>query len=432
MEQLADRLGGVEAAFPAYHVAGTNGKGSVSAFIASCLWAEGVAAGLFTSPPLQDPTERIVTAGHRISGPALVEAAGAVRLAVETMAEPPTAFEAWTGAAFWHFAAREVPAAVVEVGLGGRGDATSVLRRPCVSVLATVGRDHVAQLGHSLTAIAGEKAAIFRANTPALLGPLPRPATSVAVEAAARVGSPLFRFGNELRVDHIGVDPVSPTFDLQFDGPRGHERLTGLELGLSGLHQVRNAALAVAALRLGEMRGGPSVTEAAIRKGLRHVTWPGRLETAGNVLLDGAHNGHGAKALAAYMARLPGETVWVLGGLRDRPPRDLLGPLLPVTRSQAAVTVNNGRARTAAAWRAAGARHGHSVEAFSDLRDALSWASAQCRANDRVLVAGSLYLVGQARTLLGLLPAFPEDPSAAYASASCPSSVAGPVAGDRS
>jgi dihydrofolate synthase/folylpolyglutamate synthase len=412
MEALCAALGHPEEAFDAYHVAGTNGKGSVCAFLAAMLWQGRVPAGLYTSPPLQEASERLVVAARRIAGPDLARAADRVRAAATAMAEPPTAFEAWTGAAFDHLARAGIAVAVVEVGLGGRGDATAVLRRPLVSVLVTVARDHVAQLGPTLDRIAAEKAGIFRPGRPVVLGRLGPSARRVARGVASSLGCPVVELGRDIRATVRGLDGAGrAVVDLDLDLPGGRERLAGLELAFAGAHQADNAALAVAALRLGEARGGPRLEAGEIRRGLASAVWPGRLERQGDVLLDGAHNEAAARALARHLGAMGwggGDLTWVLAGMRDRPPAALLGPLLPLADRVVVTPIASARGRPARVWRVALARRGRRAEEASDAAAALRLAMAG-REGARVLVAGSLALVGEARTALGLAPAFPED-----------------------
>lgn len=408
IDALTAALGRPERSFAAYHVAGTNGKGSVCAFLASILAAEGVATGLYTSPHLQVPSERILVDQARIAPADLAQAVDAVRAAAPTLPEAPTAFEAWTAVAFWHFARARVAAAVVEVGLGGRGDATAVLAEPVVSVLTTVHRDHVRQLGPTIAHIAAEKAGIFRAGRPVVLGRLGRAAAVVAEGRARALGCPLARLGDEVRVAAIGADSAGRwSFDLEIRLGGGVERLRGLRAGLAGRHQADNAALAVAALRAAERVGGARVREPAIRAGLAEAVWPGRLEGVGDILIDGAHNLQGARALAAHLDVLGGGVVWVLGGLADRPPSDLLDPLLARARVVVATTVASPRARPAAVWARLGARRGRFVATAPDTGAAIARARRELRPDERILVAGSLYLAGEARTVLDLAPPWP-------------------------
>ncbi len=408
VEALTEALGRPDRQFAPYHVAGTNGKGSVCAFLAAILAAQGIRAGLYTSPHLQEPSERIIVDQERVAGPDLAQAAAAVRAVATALPEAPTAFEAWTAAAFWHFARAGVPVAVVEVGLGGRGDATAVLERPLASVLATVHRDHVAQLGPTLDRIATEKAGVFRAGRPVVLGRLGAAARAVAEDRARALGCPLARLGEEVRARALLPDDDGRwSFDLELRLGAAVERLPALRPGLAGRHQVDNAALAVAALRMGERAGGPHVGEAAIRAGLARALWPGRLEAAGEVLIDGAHNLQGARALSNHLDRLGGRVVWVLGGLADRAPSDLLGPLLGHARAVVATTVSSPRARSAGAWARLCARRGRPAATAADVAEAVARARAVRRPGERVLVAGSLYLAGEARTALGLGPPWP-------------------------
>jgi dihydrofolate synthase/folylpolyglutamate synthase len=358
-------------------VAGTKGKGSTCAMLASILGAAGVRCGLYSKPHLQIYRERIRVDGRAISPAAfageLARFRGlAARLPPE--AGEPTTFEVTTAVALDFFARERCEVAVVEVGLGGRLDATNATD-PELSVITSISYDHTAILGRTLGAIATEKAGILRSGRTALIAQQ-RPAAMRALRHACRV---------------VGAkcDVVPPL-----------ER----ELPLAGAHQRQNAALAVAAARVLQL----DLSAAAIDTGLERVRWPGRFEVVGSappVVLDGAHNGASAEALATTLRSFAADRAvsLVIGINRDKDARAVLRPLLRIARRVwATQTVDNPRALAASDL--ARICHRQGAEAFvqPDLTRALAEAANQPDAV--VCVTGSLSLVGQARAALGLAP----------------------------
>ena len=362
-----------ERAFRVVHVAGTNGKGSTAAMCEAILRAAGVRTGLYTSPHLCRLTERVRVAGAEVSRAALVPHLEAALAA----AGPLTFFEAVTVAAFGLLAEARVEIAVVEVGLGGRLDATNVVDAPLASVVTSIGLDHQAMLGDSLEAIAREKVAICKPGAPAILAAAePAILSLLAEEARARGAGPVLRLGHEL---------------APLPGP----------LSLAGEHQRRNAALAVAAASAAL----PGLAEAAIGSGLSAVRWPGRLEQLARggqaYVLDLAHIAEGARALAVALGGLPRPRVLVFGVAADKDADAMLALLRP-----AVDTVIFTRGRSDRLVDPARLAKDSPSRMCSSVREALSAASAP---GGTVVVAGSCYLVGEVRAeLLGE----PEDPVA--------------------
>jgi dihydrofolate synthase/folylpolyglutamate synthase len=379
MERALDAMGHPERGLRVLHVAGTNGKGSTCAMAAQALCEAGHRTGLYTSPHLVRFNERIAVDGRPIDDGELSRAVEALRDACPWHDgggedERLTYFEVATLAALLHFAWRAVDVAVVEVGLGGRFDATNVVR-PIVCAVTRIAFDHAEMLGDSLEAIAGEKAGIMKPGVPVAVAHGQEPGAMRALEeAAARRGAPLV------------VAPPS------FDGP----------VGLAGPHQRGNAALAATALRLLGAAGLP-VPEHAISAGIAGASWPGRLETVGGVLLDGAHNPDGAAALARALTELhPGRPVeLVFGALADKDEGSMLRALAPAVRALHLVAPSSPRARppsTYLATAASLARGGADVHGST--AEALACARRAARDGALVVVAGSLYLVGEARAIL--------------------------------
>lgn len=357
-------------------VGGTKGKGSTCAMLASILGAAGVRCGLYTKPHLQSYRERVRTDGAAISTGAFAAAVGRMQGyvgALPAAAGEPTTFEVTTALALDQFAREHCEMAVVEVGLGGRLDATNATE-PFVSVITSISYDHTAILGRTLGAIAVEKAGILRVGRPALLAEQ-RPAAMRALRRACR---------------EIGADcqVVSP---LAYDVP------------LAGAHQRQNAALAVAAARL-----MAPVDDAQVEHGLVRVRWPGRFEVLDGdppMVLDGAHNGASAEALATTLQGFAaGRPIHLVIGInRDKDARAVLRHLLPLGHSVwVTQTADNARALSAADLGRLCTRLGVSAHVETKLAKALSNAASESCRRGVVCVTGSLMLVGQARATLGL------------------------------
>jgi dihydrofolate synthase / folylpolyglutamate synthase len=361
-------------------VAGTNGKGSTCATLASILGAGGTRCGLYTQPHLQSYLERVRVDGQAIQATAFSAAVERFKHLVEGLpadAGEPTTFEVTTALALDHFARENCEVAVVEVGLGGRLDATNATE-PCVSVIASIGHDHMAVLGRSLASIAQEKAGIVRAGRPAILAQQ-RPAALRALRQACR------QVGAECRV----VPPLQAA------------------LPQAGKHQRQNAALAVTAATI----LCPGLPQTAVQTGLARVRWPGRFEVvAGDppLVLDGAHNPEAAAALAPTLREFAAgrPVTLVLGILADKAAVGVLRPLLSVA-DQVWTTQAHDTPRALDPVRLASLcrRLGMPAQPEPDLATALAQAQRSAsQKNGVVCVTGSLLLVGQTRSRLGLAP----------------------------
>jgi dihydrofolate synthase/folylpolyglutamate synthase len=386
IEALLDALDRPERAYTLTQIGGTNGKGSTAAMLAAMLRADGRRVGLYTSPHLVSFRERIRVDGEAIAEDAVVD--GVEALGTLIAREDATVFEATTALALDHFARERVDIAVLEVGLGGRVDSTTV-GRPVVAVLGPIDFDHREFLGDTLTAIATEKAAIFRSGT-AISAAQPDEAAAVVLEHVARVGVPLLMEGRDLTVTLRARSLGGQRIDCAGPG----WRLDDLRLGLLGAYQPGNALLAVTAARV------LAVGERAIRDGLARARWPGRFDVrrrpGGWLVLDGAHNPAGARALAASLEAYFGDTPMTLifGVLRDKNAAGILQPLLGRARRVILTASASPRAVAPADLRAlvAGSRP---VEIAPTVAEALGLAEAVPGA-PLVCVAGSLALVGAA------------------------------------
>ena len=374
---VLEALGNPERAYRVVHVAGTNGKGSTCAMIDAGLRAANVRTGLFTSPHLIEPTERIQIDGIPVSQADFEHAFNVVHEIAEKLDLDchPTYFETVTAMAFWLFRERNIETAVIEVGLGGRLDSTNVVQ-PALTVITPIDFDHEAYLGHTIEAIAGEKAGILKPGVPAVFG-RQRPEASRVLEArAAELHVPVTHFEDfEIR-------------DLVIDA-RG-SRFSGIVCPLAGEHQVDNAVTAALALRV--LGISPD--------GIKDARWPGRLEHVSpnpDVILDGAHNPAGARALARYLERFyGGRRIWlVYGAMRDKAIGEVAEILFPVAAELVLTAPNMSRAlRPEALAEFAGRGH---IE--PNVEAAIAYAKTRAAEEDVIVITGSLFLVGEARAL---------------------------------
>jgi dihydrofolate synthase / folylpolyglutamate synthase len=392
IQLLLDALGRPQDRCRFVHVAGTNGKGSVCAMIESGLRAHGERTGLFTSPHLAEPAERIRIGGTPVSREQFAAAFDRVHACAEQMLADgtidlhPTYFETVTAMAMLLFAELETERVVLEVGLGGRLDATNAVR-PELCVITPVDFDHEAYLGRSLEAIAGEKAGILKAGVPAVMA-RQRPEAARVLEArAAELGVGVSRT-DEWRVE-----------DLQLDARGSSFRVRGLRIRcpLAGEHQVENAVTAAGAL---DALGIPA---AAIEQGIARTEWPGRLERLSErpeIIVDGAHNPAGARALAAYIERFyAGRRVrLIFGAMRDKAVAEIAGILFPLAEKVIVTAPKQARALSPDAMQEI-AGHPHLVVA-PDIEHALALVRGGAP-DDAIFITGSLFLVAEARELLG-------------------------------
>ena len=324
------------------HVAGTNGKGSTAAMLASCLRAAGYCVGLYTSPFINRFNERIQVDGEQIGDEELVRLVEKIRPAADAMADVPTEFEVITALGMLYFAEKQCDIVVLEVGLGGTLDSTNVIDPPECAVITALGMDHVKELGPTIADIASAKAGIIKPGSPVVsYGGVPE-ADAVIARVAAEQHAPL-RVVDFSKLTVEGGDLDEVTFD--FDG------LHGVRLPLIGSYQPKNAAVAITALRVLRERGW-NIPEEAIRKGLETVSWPGRFELLRHspaFLLDGSHNAHGMRATVQSLTdRLPGQNfVFLLSIMADKDVDEMLALLLPLAKQFVTVTAHTPRAMPA-------------------------------------------------------------------------------------
>ena len=397
--QLCAALGHPERTFTSLHVAGTNGKGSVTAMVHAALVAAGIRAARFTSPHLVDLTERFVVGSEPVTARALEDAADYV---LDRAVRGVTFFDATTAIAFELFRRARVEVAVIEVGLGGRFDSTNVLTPP-VGAITSIGLDHQNYLGDTIEAIAFEKAGIIKPGMTVVTGTMPEAARRVIAAAAAERDARVVDAAAHIQV-HGDVQDGRAT--LVIETPE--DRYGPMTLALRGDHQVGNALVAIRLLEAA--RGaGIRVPGEAIERGLTGVEWPARMELLSvlggkRVLLDAAHNLDGAQALAAYLGRwYPGRLPLVLGVMRDKDVEQIIDALLPVVSSVTATASAVPRAMPPdeLAERARSRQSGFAVPV--DVRsepDPLAAVEQALERSDAVCVAGSIALAGEVREAL--------------------------------
>lgn len=383
--------------FAALHIAGTNGKGSVAAMAESILRHTGCKTGLFISPHLLTIRERICVDGCAISPRRFTEVVSAVRrkeiwlLRKGLVDRPLTFFEFITACAFFHFAKERVDVGVIEVGLGGRLDATNILIPGC-TVITGVSYDHQNLLGNTLAKIAHEKAGIVKPEVPLISGCRTAVVRRVVRQAARRAKAPLLEIDKDCRIQITGEK--QGRFSMNLQTPTAHYR--NLCLSLAGKHQVQNAALAVAAVEaLRPLR----VTLNAVRQGLAAARWPGRLDiyrAHRRTLLDGAHNPEAAQVLAQHLLTLRArELHLVFGVMRDKDIRKIGAILFPLARCIHLTPVTSPRSADPMSIAVLHPKFRSRMRLHPNPRAALRAAWKECPADGWIVVTGSLYLVGE-------------------------------------
>lgn len=403
IRELLRRLGDPQNHIRAVHVAGTNGKGSVCAFIDSILRAAGYRTGLYTSPYLERFTERFRIDGREIAQEDFARLATRVRAAAEAMQADglthPTFFELITAVCFLYFDESAVDIAVIETGLGGRLDATNVIH-PALSVITSIGLDHIKVLGDTVAAIAREKAGIMKPGTPVVVYPQPDPEAWAELLAAARdVRAPIYSVADcQIVVRESGLD--GQVFSLDCHGLHFPE----LHIGLLGRHQVLNAATAVLAAAVLAQSGEWAIGAEHIRAGLEATRWAGRMEVLCRdpfVILDGAHNPQGAQQLRRTFEDLfpAARAVLVCGILRTKQAGAMIREFAAIASEAIVTKPESDKASPCDELRGFFEREHVSVSVQPKAVEAFETGLARARQTGMPLViTGSLYLAGAART----------------------------------
>ena len=407
IETLLARLGHPERTFRSVHIAGTNGKGSVTAMVDTALGRAGYRSARYTSPHLIDLAERFVVDGRPVDAAALCSAAADVRAAIEALRAEgalqaqPTFFEATTALAFELFRRARVEVAAVEVGLGGRLDSTNVIH-PVATAITSIDFDHQQYLGSTLGEIAAEKAGIIKPGVPVIVGDVGPEAAAVIERVAVERGAELIRARDGVDVAPLEPDAISDNVFALRTPVRDYK---AVRLALRGAHQTANAIVAVRLLETLDAHG-LAVSPGAIVDGLALVSWPGRLERrtlpgGRELILDAAHNPAGAAALASYLTSLGGSPpALVFAAMRDKDARGMLRVLLPRVGQMIVTRAANPRSADPEilAAEARAIAPALAVHVVPSPAEALSTAWTM---SSRVVVAGSIFLLGDIMKEIG-------------------------------
>ena len=401
MQALVESLGNPQEFYPCIHVAGTKGKGSVAVLCASALRQAGYKVGLYTSPHLDDYAERIQINGEFIPHADLVDMVEQVKPYVAAIPELTT-FEITTALAFMYFAQQEVSAAVIEVGLGGRLDATNVVV-PEVSVITSISYDHTYLLGDTLGEIAGEKAGIIKPGVHVVVSPQVEKARLVIEKVANERSAPLIQVGRDLMFEstsHSLENQTLSVWSLDVDG----QTPVPLTIPLLGAHQVVNAATAFAALRVFN-QNGYKIRTGDIQVGFANAFWPGRFEIAQKsppIILDCAHNRDSALKLRLTLEEYyPGRTaILIFGASEDKDIEGMLTELMPVVQELIVVKSFHPRAIDPTLLVEMAQSYRQPMQVIEQIPEALDRAIASAGERSLVLVTGSIFVVAEARKYL--------------------------------
>lgn len=403
MEELLRRLGNPQDDLKVIHVAGTNGKGSVSKYLEEGLSACGYKMGLYTSPYIETFNERIRYDGADISDEDLEYYGQKVVSAAEAMVadglDSPTEFEVVTAIAFLYFAGRQADITILEVGLGGIGDSTNVVKSPLASVITSISYDHMAQLGSSLAEIAVNKAGIIKTGCPVIANVPQRDAAKIIARKAYAMGSRLYDISG-IRAAVSDETPFSQKVSMELY----EKSYSDVEISMVGRHQAENLKTALATLEILRKSGAVKLDREALYEGLKRARQPGRFEVISEdplVIIDGAHNEAGAQALQETMAQHFAEKkiLLVAGILADKEIDSIVKFLTKITDHIIVTEPDNPRKLAAEKLAEHVADFGVAAEAVSDVEAAVHRAKKLADGYDVILFAGSLYLIGDVRRL---------------------------------
>lgn len=398
ISKLLELLGKPQEKLNIIHVAGTNGKGSTCSFISRILQEGGYKVGLYTSPFLETFNERIRINGEDIKDDDLGRVTAIVKEKADEMVASgynhPTEFEIVTAIAFYYYYEQAVDYLVLEVGMGGRFDATNVIR-PLLSVITSISLDHIDYLGDTLGKIAYEKAGIIKENIPLVLYPQEKEAESVIEEVAASKNALVYKVNS----DQIKIKETSlegQTFEIPEFGE--------LKTSLIGEHQVKNAFTAFTAISL-LRKNGVKLEDEAIRRGIENTRWAGRLELMKKnptIIIDGAHNEEGAQALGRAIDDYMGDKniKLVLGMLSDKDVDKVTSILVPRVKRVIATVPDSDRALSADELKAKILKFEKEVISIPNISDAVDYSIKESNKDDVIIFAGSLYMIGEVRSIL--------------------------------
>lgn len=383
------------------HVAGTNGKGSTCSFIASVLKEQGYKVGLYTSPYLEEFTERIRINGQNIPERKLAEIGSFTKSKVEEMIarglEHPTEFEMITAVAFEYFKREQVDFLVLEVGLGGRADATNVIEKPLLSVITPIAMDHMDRLGNTLREIAYEKAGIIKPNGFVISSPQRPEVMEVIQEVCKKQDAKLI----QVSLNNVHIIEQNERFQ-RFDVKYGEKYLKDIKIHLLGEHQIENAALAISALYQLNKEYHIAIDINSFYRGFAKTSWPGRLEIIHQnptVLIDGAHNLHGMKALEKVIKQLFSDRKLILGigVLKDKDVEGMLRAIVPLAEKLVLTEPNNPRALSVQELASLVAKYKKDYVIKEKISEAVQTALSLAESDSLIVFAGSLYMAGEVR-----------------------------------
>jgi dihydrofolate synthase/folylpolyglutamate synthase len=403
IERICTSLGSPQDRYPSVLIGGTNGKGSTATALTSILQEAGYRVGLYTSPHLVDFRERIRIQGEQISEDEVVQWTDVIRHAISPLNLEPTFFELTTAMALLHFARKEVDIAVLEVGMGGRLDATNIVH-PWVTLITGVDYDHEEHLGRTLLEIAGEKCGIMKPRTPLITGEQRDEIFALMERTGESLSAPIHRYGRDFSCSLHAIDRNALTFRFQSPS-RDYDLLT---TPMTGRHQMNNLGLALAATEILRQRG-LRISETSVRRGLAAARWEGRLEAIWEkplILLDGAHNPGGVRTLVDFLREVIGsadrypKSTLIFGVLQDKDAETMLRMLLPYFSHIVLTAPDTERARDPRLLQSLVTSDGKHLSVIPSVSAAVEWVSESAREDEAIVVCGSLYTVGEARHTL--------------------------------
>lgn len=404
IKKLLELLGDPQNNLKIIHVAGTNGKGSTCSFISSILKESGYKVGLYTSPFLETFTERIRVNGENISKEEVGKIVSLIKEKIEIMVSEgysyPTEFEIVTAMAFYYYNQEKVDFVALEVGLGGRYDATNVIDKPVVSAITSISLDHTGILGDTLGKIAFEKGGIIKEDCPTIVYPQQEEASEVIKNICAEKKS------KYIECDFKNIETKSSNINSQiYNCNINGKELRDLEIKLIGAHQIKNSIVALNVIEYLNSIKITNISEENIRKGLLETKWPGRIEKISEnpmFIIDGAHNEEGAKSLANSIDKYfeNKNKILVIGMLEDKDIESVLDLLIPKFNKVITTTPDNPRAIDANKLKEKIERYNIEVTCEPNIKEAVDYALKISNKDDVIISAGSLYMIGNVRTII--------------------------------
>ena len=402
--KLLELLGNPQDNLNVIHVAGTNGKGSVCSFISNILKEEGYKVGLYTSPYLETFTERIRVNGENIPEEDVARIITLIKDKIDIMISEgyssPTEFEIVTAMAFYYYNEKNMDYVVLEVGLGGRYDSTNVIKNPLVSVLVSISLDHIGVLGDTIGKIAYEKAGIIKENGTAIVYKQVKEAENIIKEVCEKQNAKYI----EVNFDDVLVKK-SDIYSQVYDCTIMDEKFDNIEIKLIGEHQVNNSIVALNVVKFLRDNKNINISNESIKNGLLTTKWPGRIEKIMEnpmFIIDGAHNEDGAKSLSKALEKnFPNKKLTMLiGMLADKDIDSVLEILMPKFNKVITTTPDSDRAISAEELKNKISKYVDDVVSIKDIDKAVRYTLDNSNEDDVIISAGSLYLIGEVRTLL--------------------------------